>query len=81
MAKWIVLCDQPFDEVDKPEFREMMNYAHHPMPDLKIPHRDAIRRRILKMGDDSIESTRRFFEVRHSIDIKWCSYSSGVFFF
>ena len=74
MAKWIVLCDQPFDEVDKPEFREMMNYAHHPTPDLKIPHRDAIRRRILKMGDDSIESTRQFFAVRRSVNEKQVSY-------
>ena len=74
MAKWIVSCDQPFDEVDKPEFREMMNYAHHPTPDLKIPHRDAIRRRILKMGDDSIESTRQFFAVRRSVNEKQVSY-------
>ena len=59
----IVTCDQPFDEVDKPEFRAMLNYAHHPSLNIKIPHRDAIKHRIMRMGDDNIESTRKMFKV------------------
>ncbi|KAH9069429.1 hypothetical protein EDB83DRAFT_2518582 [Lactarius deliciosus] len=38
IAEWIVTCDQPFDKVDKPQFRDMLSYAHHPSPTLKIPH-------------------------------------------
>ncbi|KAN0131304.1 Ribonuclease H-like domain containing protein [Lactarius tabidus] len=39
LAKWVVATDQPFDTVDQPEFRDLMTYAHHPLPSLKIPHR------------------------------------------
>ncbi|KAF8815009.1 hypothetical protein BYT27DRAFT_7129337, partial [Phlegmacium glaucopus] len=61
LAEWMVLTDQPFDTVDNLEFCELMAYVHHPAPELKIPHRDAMKRRIMKMGDDAIESTRRMF--------------------
>jgi hypothetical protein len=71
IAEWIVACDQPFDEVDKPEFRAMLTYAHHPSPTLKIPHRDAIKRRIMRMGEDSIEDTKRMFEVLHLSNLKY----------
>jgi hypothetical protein len=63
IAEWIIACDQPFEEVDHAEFREMLTYAHHPAPNLKIPHRDAIRHRIMKMGEDSIDSTKDMFAV------------------
>ena len=65
IAEWIVACDQPFDEVDKSEFRAMLNYAHHPSPNIKIPHRDAIKRRVMRMGEDNTESTRKMFKVCH----------------
>ena len=63
MAEWIITCDQPFEEVDRSEFRDMLTYAHHPTPNLKIPHRDAIRRRIMKMGEDSVQSTKDMFAM------------------
>ena len=63
IAEWIVTRDQPFEEVDRPEFRDMMTYAHHPAPNLKIPHHDTIRRRIMRMGDDCLESTKVMFAV------------------
>jgi len=44
IAEWVVACNQPFEEVDKPEFWDMLAYAHHPSPSLKIPHQDAIKR-------------------------------------
>ncbi|SJK99091.1 uncharacterized protein ARMOST_02377 [Armillaria ostoyae] len=63
LAEWLVACDQPFEEVDRPEFRNLLSYAHHhSLEDLHIPHRDAIRRQIMKMGEDSIEETRKMFE-------------------
>lgn len=43
----------------------MMTYAHHRAPDLHIPHRDAVKRRILRMSKETIGSTKQFFAVRH----------------
>jgi hypothetical protein len=63
LAEWIVLTDQPFDIVDNPAFRELVTYVHHPAPELKIPHRDAMRRRIMKLGEDTIQSTKQMFAV------------------
>ena len=37
LTEWIVACDQPFDEVEKPEFISMMQYAHHSKTKLKLP--------------------------------------------
>jgi hypothetical protein len=39
-------------------------YTHHHSPNLKIPHRDAIKKRIMKMGEDSIKATKHMFQVR-----------------
>lgn len=63
LAEWIVLTDQPFDLVDSAEFREFVTYVHHPSPELKIPHRDAMKRRIIKLGEDTIRSTKQMFTV------------------
>jgi len=61
--EWIVACDQPFEEVERPEFIAMMNCTHHTGTQLKIPKRDAIKRRLMKMGDESIEDVRKMFSV------------------
>lgn len=63
LTEWIVACDQPFDEVEKPEFISMMGVAHHAGGPFKIPKRDAIRRRVMKMGEETIESVREMFQV------------------
>jgi hypothetical protein len=67
LAKWIVATDQPFYTVDEPEFRGLLTYIHHPSPNLKIPHRNAVRRRIMKMGACMIEDTKQMFTVRITI--------------
>ena len=41
----------------------MVTYAHHPLPTLNIPHRDAIKHRIMQMGDETVESTKVMFKV------------------
>ena len=64
LAKWIVATDQPFSTVDEPEFHDLLMYTHHPSPNLHIPHRDAIKWRIMKMGEDTIEATKEMFKVR-----------------
>ena len=63
LAQWIIATDQPFDTVDQPEFHTLLTCAHHPSPELKIPYCDAVRRRIMKMGEDGIEVTKEIFMV------------------
>ena len=63
LAKWVVATDQPFYMVDEPEFRDLLMYTHHPSLNLKIPHRDTIKRRIMTMGKDTVEATKQMFKV------------------
>jgi hypothetical protein len=62
--EWVIACDQPFEEVGRPEFIAMMNYTHHSGTSLKIPKRDGIKRRLMKMGDDTVEDVHNMFSVR-----------------
>lgn len=55
--------DQPFDTVDSEEFRSLLSYAHHPAPSISIPQRDAVKRRIMKMGTDGIAEMKQMFSV------------------
>jgi hypothetical protein len=65
LAEWIVACDQPFDEVDAERFRKMLQYAHRPsVKPLNIPHRTAIRTRIMNMGEDTVNNIKQMFSVR-----------------
>lgn len=66
IVEWIVACDQPFDEVEKPEYIDMMNYAHHPATEIKLPGRNGVKRRVMKMGEDTVEGIRKMFEVCYS---------------
>jgi hypothetical protein len=49
--------------VEKPEFVALMNFTHHTGGPLKIPQRDAIKRRVIKMGEETIEGVREMFSV------------------
>lgn len=42
----------------------MMNYTHRSGAPLKIPKRDGIKRRVMKMGEETIEGIREMFTVR-----------------
>ena len=73
VMEWVIACDQPFEEVQRPEFIAMMNYTHHSGTSLKIPKRDGIKRRLMKMGDDTIESVRKMFLVwTHIYLLSYC---------
>jgi len=64
MMEWVIACDQPFEEVERPEFIAMMNYTHRTAgTSLKIPKRDGIKRRLMKMGNDMVEDVRTMFLV------------------
>jgi hypothetical protein len=64
LMEWIIACDQPFEEVERPEFIAMMNYTHHTGTSLKIPQRNGIKRRLMQMGNDTIGDVRNMFLVR-----------------
>jgi len=62
--EWIVTCDQPFEEVERPEFITMMNYTRQNGSPVNIPGRNGIKRRLMKMGDETLVDIRRMFSVR-----------------
>jgi len=62
LAKWMVVCDQPFDEVDKPEFRHLLEYTHF-RSSLNIPHRHTMKRHIMKMGEDTIQGIKKMIQA------------------
>jgi hypothetical protein len=41
--EWIVTYDQPFEEVERPEFITMMNYTRHNGSPVNIPGRNGIK--------------------------------------
>ena len=62
--EWVIACDQPFEEVQRPEFITMMNYTHHVVgTGLKISKRDGIKQCLMKMGDNTIDDVRKMFSV------------------
>lgn len=64
MAKWVAACDQPFTSVEDPEFRELLEYTHHPARKvLKIPGAKAVKRRIMELGEEMVESMKEVFKV------------------
>ena len=63
VMEWVVACDQPFEEVERPEFKAMLDYMHHTGTSLKIPGRNGIKRCLMKMGTDKIEEVRNMFSV------------------
>lgn len=64
VAKWVAACDQPFIAVNKLEFREMLQYAHHHSPNpLKIPGDDAVKLCITKMSTAMVEGLKKIFAV------------------
>jgi hypothetical protein len=62
LIEWIVTCDQPFDEVQKPEFISMMEYGRDPKT-FSLPMRDGARWRVMKLGDKTIQENTEFFAV------------------
>lgn len=59
----MVSCDQPFQEVERPEFRALLCYVHHRSTTLKIPSADTVQRRVMKIGHTMEDELREFFEV------------------
>ena len=62
LAEWVAACDQPFEEVEKPEFIAMMEYGQDPTK-FSLPKREGVRRRVMKLGEEMIEKTKAMFAV------------------
>ena len=63
LMEWVIACDQPFEEVERPEFIAMMNYMHHTGTPLKILKCNSIKQCLMKMGNDTIEDICNMFLV------------------
>lgn len=72
----MVTCDQPFDEVEKPEFIAAMSYGR-PSSKFTLPKRDGVRRRVMKLGENTIEETKAMFAVRAFCNL--LRYSESIF--
>jgi hypothetical protein len=66
LSEWMVVCDQPFDEVDEPAFRRLLEYTHF-RSSLHIPHRHGMKRRIMKMGEDTVEGIKKMIQASPEI--------------
>ena len=64
LLEWIIACDQLFNEVEKPEFKKLMEYTGHRAQPLKLPGQNGIKRRVVDMGEDGINETKFMFAVR-----------------
>ncbi|KAF8472377.1 hypothetical protein DFH94DRAFT_636686 [Russula ochroleuca] len=61
LMEWIIACDQPFDEVEKPEFIALMMITHHASGLFKIPKRDGIKQRVCLSLDMWTSSNQHAF--------------------
>ena len=57
----MVACDQPFEEVEKPEFIAAMSYGR--TSKFTLPKQDGIRRWVMKLGEENIEHIKAMFAV------------------
>ena len=63
LAEWVVTCDQPFEEVERPELCHLLEYTHMGSKPLNIPHRTALKDRIMKMGKSTVTGIQKLVNV------------------
>lgn len=75
----MVTCDQPFEEVDRIEFRRLLEYTH--LRPLHIPHRHAMKRRVMKMGEETVEDVKKMIgELDCNVSISLDGWTSSNLF-
>lgn len=57
----MVACDQPFEEVEKPEFIAAMSYGR--TGKFTLSKQDGVRRRVMKLGEENVEHIKAMFVV------------------
>jgi hypothetical protein len=60
----MIACDQPFNEVENPEFIAVMSYGRSSSK-FTIPKKDGVQRRVMKLGDETVQEVKELFAVRH----------------
>ena len=68
LTKWIVTSDQPFEEVEKPELVNLLNYVHWSLLLLNIPSCITTKRCVMKMGAKGVQEMIELFVVRWHIN-------------
>ena len=63
LVEWLIACDQPFQEVERPEFRCLLEYVHHRGETLHIPSRRTVERRLRDLGKSLEDELKQFFAV------------------
>ena len=58
---WIIACDQPFDEVEKLEFIEMMQYGHQAVLNFTLPKQEGVQWYVMKLGKKTIDDIKEIF--------------------
>ncbi|KAJ7053415.1 hypothetical protein C8F01DRAFT_553933 [Mycena amicta] len=61
LYEWLVVCDQPFIEVERAEFKALLNYVWFRSTPLSIPSATTARRDIIKMGQELEAHLVEFF--------------------
>jgi len=63
LLAWMITCDQPFEEVEHPEFKALLNYVHNRGTQLNIPSSTTVHRRVMKLGKDTWEDLKKMISV------------------
>lgn len=67
LVEWIVACDQPFEEVERPEFIALLEYTHHRTTKLHIPSAPTIKRQVMKLGETMQENMKNMIAVCYRV--------------
>lgn len=83
LAEWVVASDQPFEEVERPEFRCLLGYTYMGPKPLNIPHRTVLKDRIMKMGKSTVKAIQKLVKeldanISLSLDM-WTSSNGHAF--
>jgi hypothetical protein len=64
LLDYLATTDQPFDQVESPAFRNLLQYLYHRKTPLLIPSRKVVKRKLMKRGEDRIEELKAMIAVR-----------------
>ncbi|KIJ35090.1 hypothetical protein M422DRAFT_181119 [Sphaerobolus stellatus SS14] len=77
-VEWIVACDQPFEEVERPEFKKLLNYTHHRPTELNVPSATTVKRRVMKLGEMTMDDLKKFIaDLESKVSLSLDAWSSG----
>ncbi|KIJ35055.1 hypothetical protein M422DRAFT_181239, partial [Sphaerobolus stellatus SS14] len=60
LVEWVIACDQPFEEVKRPELKSLLNYVHHHSTKLNVPSATTAKHRVMKLGEMTIDDLKKF---------------------